>query len=196
MKLTRLTFLATTLILIIGLQGCVPLIVGGGAAVGVSAIHDRRTAGAAMEDQNIELKAVRLEYDDPEIKDRTSVSATSYNMLVLLTGQAETEELRARYVEKIKQIPHVKKVVNEIQVGPSSTLAQNSNDSYITSKVKMTMFDIEIPNFDPTRVKIITEMGTVYLMGLLTHQEADAVVEKARYVKGVTRVVKVFEYVD
>ena len=87
-------------------------------------------------------------------------------------------------------------MVNEIQVGPSSTLAQNSNDSYITSKVKMKMFDIEIPNFDPTRVKIITEMGTVYLMGLLTHQEADAVVEKARYVKGVARVVKVFEYVD
>jgi osmotically-inducible protein OsmY len=195
MKLTRLTLLATTLILIIGLQGCVPLIVGGGAA-GVSMIHDRRTAGAAMEDQNIELKAVRLEYDDPEIKDRTSVSATSYNMLVLLTGQAETEELRDRYVDKIKQIPHVKKVVDEIQIGPTSSLAQNSSDSYITSKVKVKMFDIEIPDFDPTRVKIITEMGTVYLMGLLTHQEADAVVEKARYVEGVTRVVKVFEYVD
>ncbi len=196
MNLTRLTLLATTLIVIISLQGCVPLLVGGGAAAGVSVIHDRRTAGASMEDQNIELKAVRLEYDDPEIKERTSVSATSYNMLVLLTGQAETEELRNRYAEKIKQIPHVKKVVNEIQVGPSSTLAQNSNDSYITSKVKVKMFDIEIPDFDPTRVKIITEMGTVYLMGLLTHQEADAVVEKARYVKGVTRVVKVFEYVD
>ena len=184
------------LIVIISLQGCVPLLVGRGAAAGVSVIHNRRTAGAAMEDQNIELKAVRLEYDDPEIKERTSVSATSYNMLVLLTGQAETTELRTRYVEKIKQIPHVKKVVNEIQVGPSSTLAQNSNDSYITSKVKLKIFDIEIPDFDPTRVKIITEMGTVYLMGLLTHQEADAVVEKARYVKGVTRVVKVFEYID
>ncbi len=196
MKLTRLTLLATTLITIISLQGCIPLLVGGGAAAGVSVIHDRRTAGAAMEDQNIELKAVRLEYDDPEIKERTSVSATSYNMLVLLTGQAETEEIRTRYVEKIKQIEHVKKVVNEIQIGPSSTLAQDSNDSYITSKVKVKMFDIQLPDFDPTRVKIITEMGTVYLMGMLTHEEAKVVVEKARYVKGVTRVVKVFEYVD
>ncbi len=175
------------------LSGCATAVVGG-AATGVSVVHDRRSAGTALEDQNIEFKALHLKTKDAALYKQANLSATSYNKVVLLTGQANTEQIRQRYVDMIRRISEVKRVVNEIQVRPSDSITQQGNDAYITSKVKIKMFDVKLPDFDPTRVKVVTDNGNVFLMGIVTKQEADEVVQKVRYVSGVKRVVKIFEY--
>ncbi len=175
------------------LYGCAPVIVGG-AATGVSVVHDRRSAGTALEDQNIEFKALHLKSQNQALYKQANLSATSYNKVVLLTGQADSEQLRQRYVGMIRKISEVKRVVDEIQIGPSTSLTQQGSDTYITSKVKIKLFDVKLPNFDPTRVKVITDRGNVYLMGIVSQQEADEVVQKVRYVSGVKRVIKIFEY--
>ncbi len=195
MKQKIVVTLVLALFLTITIQGCTPLVVGGVAATGAVVVHDRRSTGVTLDDQNIELKAMRVRLQDKELSEHTNISATSYNLVLLLTGQAETEELRERYNNVASQIPQVKRVVNEVVIGPNSTLVERSSDTYITSKVKVKLFNVKLPEFDPTRVKVVTEQGSVYLMGLLTEQEADAVVEVVRYVSGVKRVVKVFEYI-
>lgn len=175
------------------LYGCAPVVVGG-AATGVSVIHDRRSAGTALEDQNIELKALHLKTQDQKLFRRANLSATSYNKVVLLTGQADTERLRQRYVGMIRKISEVRRVVDEIQIGPSASIARQGNDAYITARAKIKLFEVKLPDFDPTRVKIVTDNGNVYLMGIVSQQEANKVVNKVRYVSGVKRVVKIFEY--
>jgi osmotically-inducible protein OsmY len=150
--------------------------------------------GSSVEDQNIEIKALHMKLQDRQLKDHTSISVTSYNMVVLLTGQAASAELSERYAGMVAGINRVRRVVNEIEIGPSQSLVEGSGDSYLTAKVKVKLFDIKIPGFDPTRVKVVSEKGVVYLMGLVSHQEADMVVEKVRHINGVHKVVKVFEY--
>lgn len=176
------------------LQGCGALVVGG-AATGVSVIHDRRSAGVVIDDQNIEIKAINELMSDSELSDRSNVSATSYNQVVLLTGQADTAALRQRAQSIVGRITPVKRVVNEIAVGPSVSLTRKGKDSWITSKVKLELLEIDIDSFDASRVKVVTENGVVFLMGLVTQAEAAAAVEKARWVDGVAKVVKVFEYI-
>lgn len=175
------------------LYGCAPAVVGG-AATGASVVHDRRSVGAAVEDQNIELKAMHLLAQDDHLTKHSNLSATSYNKVVLLTGQAENEQLHQGYVEKIRRIPEIRRVVDEIKIGPSASLTQQGNDAYITSKVKIKLFDVKLPDFDPTRVKVVTDQGNVYLMGIVSEQEASEAVQKVRYVSGVKRVIKIFEY--
>jgi osmotically-inducible protein OsmY len=175
------------------LYGCAPAVVGG-AATGASVVHDRRSVGTTIEDQSIEIKAMHLRAQDKRLTDHSNLSVTSYNKVVLLTGQAENEQIRQRYVDKVRRIPEVKRVVDEIQIGPSASFAQQGKDAYITSKVKIKLFDVKLPDFDPTRVKVVTNNGNVYLMGIVTEQEAAQVVQKVRYVSGVKRVIKIFEY--
>jgi len=175
------------------LQGCATAVVGG-AATGASVIHDRRSAGTILDDKTITVKITNELLKNTELREHSSMSATSYNHLVLLTGQAENADYRAEFERIATRTPMVKRTVNEVQIGPNATLTQQSKDSWITSKAKIELFDIKLPQFDPTRVKVITEKGVVYLMGMVTPEEADAVVEKIRYLSGVTRVVKVFEY--
>ncbi len=193
MRLAKPLAIIATLLGINLLYGCAPAVVGG-AATGVSVVHDRRAVGAAVEDQNIELKALHLQAQDDDLSKHSNISATSYNKVVLLTGQADTEEYRRRFVEKIRRIREVKRVVDEVQIGPSASLTQQGKDAYTTSKVKIKLFDVKLPDFDPTRVKVVTNMGNVYLMGIVSEQEAGAVVQKVRYVSGVKRVIKIFEY--
>jgi osmotically-inducible protein OsmY len=188
--------LTAFLLVAVSLQGCTPAVVGGGAAVGASAVHDRRTVGTSVEDQNIEIKALHMKLQDDELKNNMDVSVTSYNMVVLLTGQATSPEISGRYTTMVGSIDRVRRVVNEIEIAPSASFLEGSGDSYLTAKVKVKLFDIKIPGFDPTRVKVVTEKGVVYLMGLVSHQEADMVVEKVRHIRGVNKVVKVFEYLD
>jgi osmotically-inducible protein OsmY len=176
------------------LQGCGALVVGG-AATGVSVIHDRRSAGVVIDDQNIEIKAINDLLSDSELSGRSNVSATSYNRVVLLTGQADNASLRQRAQSIVSRITPVKRVVNEIAVGPSVSLTRQGQDSWITSKVKLELLEIDIDSFDASRVKVVTENGVVFLMGLVTQAEAAAAVEKARWVDGVAKVVKVFEYI-
>ncbi len=193
MRLVKPLAITVILLAINLLYGCAPVVVGG-AATGASVVHDRRTVGTTVEDQNIEIKALRIRAQDSDLNKNSNLSTTSYNKVVLLTGQANSEEYRRRYVEQIRRIPEVKRVVDEIQIGPSASLTQQGKDTFITSKVKIKLFDVKLPNFDPTRVKVVTNSGNVYLMGIVTEQEAAQVVQKVRYVSGVKRVIKIFEY--
>ena len=182
-------------VLVAGLLGGCAAVVIGGAGAGASVAHDRRTAGTYIEDQEIELRAFRLLYDHPEIKDRSSISATSYNLTVLLTGQAASADVAADYANLVAKLPRVKQVHNEVAIGTESTFEEEANDTYLTSRAKLALLEVKVPEFDPTRVKVVTSQATVFLMGLVTAAEADAAVEKVRRVSGVKRVVRVFEIV-
>ncbi len=176
------------------LHGCAAVVVGGVAA-GASVMHERRDAQVVLEDEYIEQSAAQLLRDNPDISLRSRISTTSYNHLVLLTGQAETEDIRDRFAQKVARLPNVTKVMNEVTVGPLASFTQESEDTLITSRVKIAFTETDIPGFDPTRVKVVTEDGVVFLMGLVYPAEADDAAERARYVPGVAKVVKIFEYI-
>ncbi len=189
----RLVLAASGGILVVPLLTGCPAMVVGGVAQTASVAHDRRTTGTYVEDQQIEVRAFQLLHEHPEIGERSNISITSYNLSVLLTGQAADEQTVARFAELVANQPRVKRVYNEVVVGAETSISDDSNDAYVTSKVKLALFDVKVTGFDPTRVKVVTSQGVVYLMGLLTPAETDAVVEKVRRVSGVKRVVKVTE---
>lgn len=177
-----------------GLSGCGVLVLGG-TATAAGVVHDRRTAGTLVEDQAIELKAYEALDRDPQRLANAHVNVTSYNNSVLLTGEVPDEQTRAWVEERIEQVEKVREVHNELVVAPPSSLGSRSNDAWITTKVKTSLVRITgLPGFDPTRVKVVTERGSVYLMGLVTQAEGDAAASVARQISGVQRVVKLFEY--
>jgi len=172
------------------LQGCGALMVTGAAATAVM-VSDRRTTGTYVEDESIEWKVI------DRLRDRfpgAHVNSTSYNRRVLLTGEVPTEEAKKQVEERVRGIENVKDVVNELQVAGASSLAARGSDSLTTSNVKARMVNNGV--FSPTHVKVLTEAGTVYLMGLVTPAEGEAAVNIARNTSGASRVVKVFEYVE
>ena len=190
------TVVSLFLILIVSgfIQGCAEMVVGGAAAT-ASAAHDRRTLGVYVEDQSIEFKAGEKLTTDAEIRQQCQINVTSYNMTVLLTGQAANQALRERAEQLVGSVEHVRRVVNEVEIGSFASLGELTRDSALTTEIKFRLTQIDIPDFDPMRVKVITERGVVFLMGLLTQQEAQAVTNLVRHVSGVRRVVKVFEYI-
>ncbi|AUB79757.1 BON domain-containing protein [Candidatus Thiodictyon syntrophicum] len=175
------------------LGGCVPLLVGG-VAVGAAAAHDRRDYTTFIDDQQIDFVATAALDDEPGLKGRGRVSVTSYNYLVLLTGQVRSEAEVALAGGVVSRLPKVRKVVNEVTIGPDIDFARKSEDVLLTSRAKLALFKVEVPDFDPTRVTVVTENGVVYLLGLVSVAEGDAAVEQVRYVPGVVQVVKLFEY--
>jgi osmotically-inducible protein OsmY len=178
------------------LQGCAPLLVGS-AATTASVAHDRRTAGSFVEDQAIEMKAATELNAQPELKRQGHINVTSFNMIVLVSGEAPSEALRQRAGEVIGSIEKVRRVHNEVMVAAPSAMMSRTSDSLITAKVKTSLFRIKgMDNFDPTRVKVVTENGTVFLMGILSRAEGDATARAASGIGGVQRVVKLFEYLD
>lgn len=176
------------------LSGCAGLLIGG-TAVGVSVAHDRRTTGTVVDDQTIELKL----YDalNQQLPPGNRISATCYNGTVLLTGEAVSEAARQR-AEMIARgvTPPVREVYNELVIGRPRPFSERSSDGLLTAKVKTALFQIKINDFDPTRVKVVTERGVVYLMGLVRPNEADAAANIASQVGGVRQVVTLFEYVN
>ena len=173
--------------------GCAPVVVVGGAAA-VSAAHDRRTLGAQVDDQTIELKSVSAINDDKQLADETHINVTSINGIVLLTGEASTTELRDRILSTVRSISGVRRIVNQIRIAPPTTLASRSNDAWLTTKVKTSLLATE--KLDASRIKVVTEDSTVYLMGLVTRSEGNLATDASRSVGGVQRVVKLFEYLD
>jgi osmotically-inducible protein OsmY len=179
----------------VALAGCVPLVIGTAAVGGASVAHDRRTAGTIVEDQVIEAKVIAALHDDSALWEQSHLSVTSYNMVVLLAGETPSEALRVRAEEIAQNVKPVRRVYNELTIAAPSSLMTRSGDSWITTEVKANFFKIKgIEGFDPTRVKVVTVNGTVYLMGLVSREGGNAAAESARQVSGVQRVVKLFEY--
>lgn len=185
--------LSAALPLFLLLQACVPAVVGG-AAVGAGAAHDRRTLGAIIDDENIELKAAAKIGLDADLKNLVHVNVTSMNGIVLLTGEAATSEARDLILNHVRGINGVRRITNELRIAEPSSFGSRSKDSLITSAVK-SRFVVD-RNIDPTRVKVVTEASVVYLLGLVTQAEGDLAAERAANIDGVERIVKVFEYLD
>lgn len=184
-KLFFATVLATQL------NACVPVVIGGAAAGGAVAA-DRRTAGIFVEDENIELKAVK--HMETALGESAHLNVTSYNRNVLLTGEVPDEAAKTSAETFVKSIENVRAITNEIVVGLKTSIRSRSNDAYLTSKVK-TKFVTE-NKFPANVVKVVTENSVVYLLGLVNKTEADAAAEIARNTDGVHKVVKVFEYMN
>lgn len=178
------------------LSGCAAAVVGAGAAAGTTATiaHDRRTTGTFIEDQAIELKAVKSFFFDKEINDSSHINVTSYNTVVLITGETPSKDIRQRIVNIVKTTPKVTHVYDELTIAAPSSWTSRASDSLITSKVKTKLLTLK--NFDGTRVKVVTEKGVVYLMGLLTRAESDVATRETQQTGGVQKVVKLFQYVD
>jgi osmotically-inducible protein OsmY len=185
----RRTLLLAALPLALVLQGCMEMVlVGAGAAV--FAFEDRRTTGAQLEDRGIELRTGNRV--DDRYGDRVHVNVTSYNRYVLLTGEVHDEAARTEIEKLARGVPNVLGVTNDLQVAGKSSMGSRSNDSYLTSKVK-TRF-VDSGKFNAVHVKVVTEAGVVYLVGMVTEKEAEDAVEIARTTGGVRKVVKMFEY--
>ncbi|MFH1604028.1 MAG: BON domain-containing protein, partial [Pseudomonadota bacterium] len=173
-----LTLLAL-LALALQLQGCVEMAaVGVGAAVMAS--EDRRSVGAQTEDKDIDLRGEGRV--NARFGDKVHVSVTSYNRNVLLTGEVPDEAAKVEIEKIVRAIPNVRGVVNEIQIAGVSSYTSRGNDSYLTSKVKARF--VEAGKFGISHVKVLTESGAVYLLGLVTRKEADDAVEIARTTGG------------
>jgi len=174
--------------------GCAPaLIVGATAGAGMA--HDRRTLGAQLDDQTIELKAGTAIVSDKTLnRDTVHINTTSMNGIVLVTGEAATVEARDNVLRHLREINGVRRITNEIRIEPPSSLGARSKDALISTAVKSRL--IVDGDTDSTRYKVVTEAGVVYLMGLVTRAEGDLGADQAATIEGVTRVVKVFEYID
>ncbi|HEX6136830.1 MAG TPA: BON domain-containing protein [Casimicrobiaceae bacterium] len=174
------------------LAGCAPLLVAGAVGGTALVVADRRSTGAQVDDEAIELKVannIGAGYGD-----QVHVSATSYNGIVLLTGEVPTQDALASIVEITRATPKVRRVDNEVAIGPVSSLGTRTNDSYITSLVKSRF--VEANKFAANHVKVVTERQVVYLMGLVRRDEGDAAGQIAATTSGVMRVVKLFEYIN
>jgi osmotically-inducible protein OsmY len=171
------------------LSGC-PALIGAGAIGAYSSLEDRRTTGTQIEDQGIESRAAtRISERFPE---QAHVNVTVFNRAVLLTGEAWDEPTRDEIVKIAAAVPNVRTVTNEVQVSGLSSATSRANDTALTAKVKGRFLNSN--DFSPLHVKVVTESGVVYLLGLVTEKEAEAATELARTTSGVRKVVKVFDY--
>jgi osmotically-inducible protein OsmY len=186
---------ATALLAVIAslaLSACVPALFAVGVGAGALVATDRRSAGAQVDDEAIELKIAGNATQ--RWGDRAHLNVTSFNGLVLLTGEAPTPDVQDEISATARSTPRVRSVQNEMVVGPVTDLGARTTDTYITSKVKTRLVDAQ--KVSPTHVKVVTERGVVYLMGIVTRDEAAAASAVAATTSGVARVVKVFEYTN
>ena len=173
------------------LSACAPLIVGGAMLGGTLMATDRRTSGTQIEDQAIELKARNRIRD--VIGDRGHVEVTSYNRMVLITGQVPAEADKSAIEQAVQKVDSVRSIVNELEMIGASSLTGRSADAIVTSKVKASFVDAS--DLSANVIKVVTERGVVYLMGRVTEREATRATELARGVGGVQKVVRVFEII-
>jgi len=172
------------------LQGCVPLVIGAGGAAAYSSLEDRRTTGIQIEDEAIETRASNRISD--RFGSRVHVNVTSYNRVALLTGEVPDDAARTEAEKIVRAVPNVREVTNDLQVAGISSYPARANDAYLTTKVRGRLFDTK--RVSPVHLKVVTEAGAVYLMGVVSEAEAEEAVDIARNTGGVRKVVKVFEY--
>ena len=176
-----------------GLTACVPLVIGGAAAAGGTlVVTDRRTSGAQLEDEGIELRGgSRIR---SAIGDRGRINIVSYNRQVLLTGDVPTAQDKQTAEQILSRVENVTSVVNELSVGFNASLSQRSSDTLLTGRVKSMLIDA--PDLFANSFKVVTERGTVYLMGRVTQREADRATNVVRSTPGVLKVVRVLEVIS
>ncbi|MBL0092425.1 MAG: BON domain-containing protein [Piscinibacter sp.] len=190
-RLVRPSFVLAAVAASTLMSACAPLLVGG-AVMGTSLmVTDRRTSGTQLEDQSIELKAMTRTRE--AVGERGHVNATSYNRTLLLTGEVAADTDKVAVEQAVAKIEGVRTVVNELVVAGSSSLAARSNDAILTSKVKASFIDAK--DVFANAIKVVSERGTVYLMGRVTEREANRASDIARAVSGVQKVVRVFEVI-
>ncbi len=181
--------LAGTVVAAALLSGCAAVLVGGAVVGGAMVATDRRTTGSQVDDEAIELKAGNRMND--AFGDRARVSVTSYNRMVLLTGEVPSEGDKTTAEQAVARVDSVQSVVNELTVGPLNTFGEKTRDVFVTTKVKASLVDAK--DLFANSIKVVTHRGTVYLMGRVTEREANRASEVARGVSGVVKVVRVFE---
>ncbi|WP_423185267.1 division/outer membrane stress-associated lipid-binding lipoprotein [Alishewanella sp. d11] len=182
--------LASLLAAILLLQGCAAAVVAGGATA-VTAANDRRTLGSQIDDNGIVIRARRALSEDPTTSTGSHLNVTSYNGVVLLTGQTRTEQIREQAQRLVQDLPSVKMVHNQIRIGNNTSLTTRTRDNWIGAKVKTQLLADE--QVSGLNIKVVTENAEVFLMGLVSGAEADKAVDIARNVEGVVRVIKAFE---
>jgi osmotically-inducible protein OsmY len=179
------------------LQGCAaPVLVAGAAAgtAGAAAVGDKRTPSSFVDDQVIESRVRKAVNSDKALIDDVNVSVTSYNQVVLLTGQVPDEETRQRVIDHVRGVADIKRIHDHLEIGPPTLLPQRGRDTLITTRVKSDLMgDNGVPSL---RVKVITENGVVYLMGLVRHEDVDRITGIVQQVDGVKMIVTVFEYIS
>jgi osmotically-inducible protein OsmY len=173
-------------------SACVPLVIGGAVLGGSLVATDRRTSGAQLEDEGIELRSANRLRE--AMGDRANAKATSYNRQVLLTGEVPTEEDKKLAEQTVSKVENVQKIVNEIGVLGNSTFTQRSGDTLVTGKVKAALVDAK--DLYANAFKVVTERGVVHLMGRVTQREADRATEVTRGIGGVQKVVRIFEIIS
>ncbi len=174
------------------LTACFPLMVGGAMVGGTLVVTDRRSSGTQIDDETIELKS--LKRINEVLGDRGHASVTSYNRMALITGEVPTEADKAAIEQSVQRVDSVRSTVNELGVMGASSLTSRSSDAILTSKVKASFVDAQ--DILANAYKVVTERGTVFLMGRVTEREANRAAELARSVSGVQKVVRVFEIVS
>ena len=180
---------AAAVVLGSSLSACVPLVIGGAAVGGAFVATDRRTSGAQLEDEGIELRANNR--IGQSLSENAHVNVTSYNRQVLLTGEVPTAADQQKLQDLVLKVENVRSVVNEVGVLGASSLTQRSSDTLITGKVKATLVDAK--DVQSNTFKVITERGVVYLMGRVSLREANRATDLARSISGVQKVVRVFD---
>jgi len=193
----KATLLIGVLLCGAALGGCVAALVGAGAATTVTAVdiaHERRTVGAYIDDGAIELKIRKYILSNKAIRKGTHLSVTSLNGIVLITGESRDAQTKNRVIDFAREVAGVRQVIDETEVAGKTGLMARTSDTWLTTKVKTTLFSKT--GLDANRIKVVTERSTVYLMGVVTEAEADEAVEIVRHIDGVVRVVKVFEIVS
>ena len=191
MKKLSLTLTAAVLASTLA-TGCAPLLIGGAMVGGVAVATDRRTSGTQLEDETIEVKAgARIR---EQLGEKVHVNVNSYNRVVLVTGEANSEEARAALDGIVGGVENVQKVLNEVAVGAASSLSSRSNDVVIQGKVKAQLIDAR--DLHSNAFYVVVERGQVFLMGRVTEREANRATEIARQVSGVRKVVRAFEIIS
>jgi osmotically-inducible protein OsmY len=192
-RLERTAAATAIVLLALYLHGCAGVLVAG-AVGGASMAADRRTTSTIVDDQAIELKASKAVQANNEVAEQAHVSITSYNGVVLLTGQAPSAALRDTIIGAVRPIGNIQRIHNEIEIAAPIPMRDRANDTVITGRVKSAL--LAAKGINPLHVKVVTSDGAVYLMGIVTRAEAGFASDIVRRVEGVQRVVRIFEYQD
>jgi osmotically-inducible protein OsmY len=187
----RLCAAALAVAAALALQGCEIALLSAAAGGAITAFEDRRSSGIQIDDEAIELRTSNR-VSERFKSEKVHVNVNAYNRWALLTGEVPDDATRAEIEKTVLGIPNVRGVTNEIQVAAPTPMGSRANDTFITSKLKARYLDAK--SVSPVHVKVATEAGVVYLMGVVTEKEAEDAVELARTTSGVRKVVKIFEY--